>query len=32
LLQFNKPENKPLVKEALEKIGRKDLIPVLCKK
>ena len=30
LLQFNKPENRPLVKEALEKIGRKDLIPVLC--
>ena len=32
LLQFNKPENRPLVKEALEKIGRKDLISVLCKK
>ena len=32
LLQFNKPENRQLVKEALEKIGRKDLIPVLSKK
>jgi len=29
LLQFNKPENKALVREALEKIGRKDLIGVL---
>ncbi len=32
LLQFNKPENRQLVKEALEKIGRKDLIPVLSAK
>ena len=32
LLQFNKPENRPLVKEALEKIGRKDLISVLSAK
>lgn len=29
LLQFNRRENAPLVKEALEKIGRKDLIKVL---
>jgi len=29
LLQFNKKENQPLVREALEKIGRKDLIGIL---
>ncbi|MBR0033012.1 MAG: YgiQ family radical SAM protein [Treponema sp.] len=29
LLQFNRRENWPLVKEALEKAGRKDLIKVL---
>ncbi len=29
LLQFNKPENRKLVVEALEAAGRKDLIPVL---
>ena len=29
LLQFNRRENAPLVKEALEKAGRKDLIKVL---
>ena len=29
LLQFNKKENQSLVKEALEKIGRKDLIGIL---
>ena len=29
LLQFNKKENQSLVREALEKIGRKDLIGVL---
>lgn len=29
LLQFNKPENRGLVIEALEKVGRKDLLPVL---
>ena len=29
LLQFNKIENRKLVIEALEKCGRKDLIPVL---
>lgn len=29
LLQFNKKENRPLVIEALEKAGRKDLIKVL---
>ena len=29
LIQFNRPENRPLVREALEKIGRKDLISVL---
>ena len=29
LLQFNRRENAPLVKEALIKIGRKDLIGVL---
>lgn len=31
LLQFNRRENWPLVKEALEKAGRKDLIKVLMK-
>ncbi len=31
LLQFNRRENWPLVKEALEKAGRKDLIKVLLK-
>ncbi|MCR4822151.1 MAG: YgiQ family radical SAM protein [Treponema sp.] len=31
LLQFNRRENYPLVKEALEKAGRKDLIKVLLK-
>ncbi len=29
LLQFHKPENHELVREALEKAGRKDLIPAL---
>jgi uncharacterized radical SAM protein YgiQ len=29
LLQFNKKENQSLVREALEKIGRKDLIGIL---
>lgn len=29
LLQFNRPENAALVREALSKIGRADLIPVL---
>ena len=29
LLHFHKKENRPLVKEALERIGRKDLIDVL---
>ncbi len=29
LLQFHKPENRELVREALEKAGRRDLIPVL---
>ncbi len=29
LLQFNKPENRSLVREALEKIGRKDLLHIL---
>jgi len=29
LLQFNKPENRPLVLEALAKLRREDLIPVL---
>ena len=29
LLQFNKKENQSLVREALEKIGRKDLIEIL---
>ncbi|HKL87114.1 MAG TPA: YgiQ family radical SAM protein [Treponemataceae bacterium] len=29
LLQFNKRENKPLVLEALKKLDREDLIPVL---
>lgn len=28
LIQFSKPENRSLVKEALEKAGRKDLIAV----
>ena len=31
LLQFNRRENAPLVKEALEKAGRRDLIKVLLK-
>lgn len=31
LLQFNRRENWPLVKEALEKAGRRDLIKVLMK-
>lgn len=31
LLQFNRRENWPLVKEALEKAGRRDLIKVLLK-
>ena len=31
LLQFNRHENWPLVKEALEKAGRRDLIKVLMK-
>ena len=31
LLQFNRRENWPLVKEALEKVGRRDLIKVLMK-
>ncbi|HNX73231.1 MAG TPA: DUF3362 domain-containing protein, partial [Spirochaetales bacterium] len=26
LLQFNKPQNAPLVREALQKLGRPDLI------
>ncbi len=30
LLQFNRPENAPLVAEALRKLGREDLIPSLC--
>ena len=29
LIQFKKPENRPLVREALEKLGRKDLLNVL---
>jgi len=29
LLQFHKPENRELVREALEQAGRRDLIPVL---
>ena len=29
LIQFNRPENRPLVREALEKIGRKDLFNML---
>ena len=29
LLQFNKKENRALVQEALEKAGRRDLLPVL---
>ncbi len=29
LIHFHKPENRHLVKEALEKAGRRDLIPVL---
>ena len=29
LLQFHKPENRELVREALEKAGRRDLIPIL---
>lgn len=29
LLHFNKPENRELVKKALQKAGREDLIPVL---
>lgn len=29
LLQFHKPDNHELVREALEKAGRRDLIPVL---
>ena len=29
LLQFNRPENRRLVREALEKAGRQDLIGVL---
>ncbi|MCQ2591171.1 MAG: YgiQ family radical SAM protein [Treponema sp.] len=29
VIQFNKPENRPLVKEALEKAGRQDLLKVL---
>ena len=29
LLHFNKPENRELVEEALQKAGREDLIPVL---
>ena len=32
LLQFNRRENAPLVKEALEKAGRRDLIKVLLTK
>ncbi|MCR5605311.1 MAG: YgiQ family radical SAM protein [Treponema sp.] len=32
LLQFNKHENAPLVKEALIEAGRQDLIKVLCPK
>lgn len=30
LLQFNHSENRALVKEALMKLGRQDLFPVLC--
>lgn len=30
LLQFNRRENRALVKEALAKLGRQDLFPVLC--
>lgn len=29
VIQFKKPENRPLVREALEKAGRKDLLNVL---
>lgn len=29
LIQFNRPENRPIVREALEKIGRKDLFNML---
>lgn len=29
LIHFNKPENKEIVKKALQKAGREDLIPVL---
>ncbi|MGI6727410.1 MAG: YgiQ family radical SAM protein [Anaerovoracaceae bacterium] len=29
LLHFNKKENRKLVQEALEKVGRRDLIPIL---
>jgi len=31
LLQFNREENRPLVREALKKAGREDLLPVLCR-
>ena len=31
LLQFNRKENRPLVREALEKAGREDLLTVLCR-
>jgi len=30
LLQFNRSENRALVKEALTKLGRQNLFPVLC--
>jgi hypothetical protein len=31
LLQFDRKENQPLVREALKKAGREDLLKVLCR-